>query len=496
MIVKLSDFILEQSISDASVNDIALEQYQAEYNVADAMANTYMKSMNLIYVYEAEGQTVTTEAKKDNIFKRIWAAIVKAWKAICEWFKARWEGIKRLFGKGGKVAATANAVASGVADMPQEDVDKMMKPTSQLCFEIGKVVIAGDILSEEFIPLIDEIVEYFDSHKETEASRLDEFKKKTKEILAETDKIMKATRPSKFEASKYNATKEGPTSIKMNEPNASTATAGETSPELLSDIVNRSTGVTTSKPNAALAERYINMGSMFLENKSMSKEQYADIVKKIGNDIDAKIKNITDTLTNKLKKATDNLSRISANEVVTKNSSTGWDEISNDVFSPLGGLNSKTKDEKLAIRGDDSKNIQANTGALAEIKDDISKAAADIQAVVNTAIENINRICDEHFRIIKDYKEGQKKQGKNPTSVSRISDLDENGNRRRPAGMADDDKLEDYVQNWYNKYKTIIDDGYLGGLHGDERTRRIAEIYNNDRLKRAIEQDSLDRTTT
>ena len=438
MIVKLSDFVLEQSISDASVNDIALEQYQAEYNVADAMANAYMKSMNLIYVYEAEGQTVTTEAKKDNIFKRIWAAIVKAWKAICEWFKARWEGIKRLFGKGGKVAATANAVANSVTDMPQEDVDKLIEPTSELCFQIGRVLIAGDILSEEFIPLIDEVVEYFDSNKETDRSKLTEFDKKCDEILAKTDSIMKTTRP------------------------------GKTDLEAISG------------PDAAVAERYINMGAMFINNKSMTKEQYADIIKKLSDDIDAKIKNITTNLTAKLDKALNNLSKID----VKRFESTGTDENGwKSITTPTGfatysadnptELSNKTKRQYGAIQGDDRKNITANVGALGQIKNKISKAAADIQSVVNTAVTAINEACDKHFEKIKEYKEKQKKQGKNPTTLTNLqgnTDKHYEPPTDTKAKLTDKGELPKEVADWYDRHKDEI---------GNYSNADILAMYNN-----------------
>jgi hypothetical protein len=45
MTIKLSDYILEQTISDASVDDIMIEQAVAEVEVASAMLEAYFKQV-------------------------------------------------------------------------------------------------------------------------------------------------------------------------------------------------------------------------------------------------------------------------------------------------------------------------------------------------------------------------------------------------------------------------------------------------------------------
>lgn len=55
MRIKLSDYILEQSISDASASDIVLEQSIAEIEVSMAVCEAYIKQMDIQLYAEAEG---------------------------------------------------------------------------------------------------------------------------------------------------------------------------------------------------------------------------------------------------------------------------------------------------------------------------------------------------------------------------------------------------------------------------------------------------------
>lgn len=57
MRIKLSDYILEQSISDTSVSDIALEQTKAEIEVSMAICEAYIKQMDMSVVMESSEET-------------------------------------------------------------------------------------------------------------------------------------------------------------------------------------------------------------------------------------------------------------------------------------------------------------------------------------------------------------------------------------------------------------------------------------------------------
>ena len=62
MIIKLSDYVLEQSISDASINDIELEQLVAEMEVCCKLAMAYNKQLLMeSYFQEADPPVKTTQ---------------------------------------------------------------------------------------------------------------------------------------------------------------------------------------------------------------------------------------------------------------------------------------------------------------------------------------------------------------------------------------------------------------------------------------------------
>ena len=63
MTIKLSDFILEQSISDASTIDIMLEQAEAELEVSIKLAEAYAKQLTMEYITDDGKEEVVTEAK-------------------------------------------------------------------------------------------------------------------------------------------------------------------------------------------------------------------------------------------------------------------------------------------------------------------------------------------------------------------------------------------------------------------------------------------------
>lgn len=64
MRIKFSDYILEQSISDAVVSDIALEQAKAEVEVTLAITEAYIKQMEMQMYTEMEGEVTATATEK------------------------------------------------------------------------------------------------------------------------------------------------------------------------------------------------------------------------------------------------------------------------------------------------------------------------------------------------------------------------------------------------------------------------------------------------
>ena len=66
MKIKLSDYILEQSISDASVDDIEFERIIAELNVAMAVAESYVKEYNM-RVYQEEAAPPPSMPKYEDV---------------------------------------------------------------------------------------------------------------------------------------------------------------------------------------------------------------------------------------------------------------------------------------------------------------------------------------------------------------------------------------------------------------------------------------------
>ena len=68
MKIKLSDYILENSISNSDVADIEMEQLKAQINVCCELANLYIKQMNMGVVMEAApAQQPPTMPTKDQL---------------------------------------------------------------------------------------------------------------------------------------------------------------------------------------------------------------------------------------------------------------------------------------------------------------------------------------------------------------------------------------------------------------------------------------------
>lgn len=70
-----------------------------------------------------------TDAKKEAWYKRLWAAIIRMFKAIGGWFTSAWEWIKKKFGKGGAndVAEVAKKTVEVKAELTEAVVKEAVK---------------------------------------------------------------------------------------------------------------------------------------------------------------------------------------------------------------------------------------------------------------------------------------------------------------------------------------------------------------------------------
>lgn len=135
MIVTLSDYIMEQTVSPASCEDITMEQGLAEMEVYTALANAYAKQILMLeyaaeYTMEADGETATTteatEEKKNSKFKEFWRTIWEGIKKAIFWlgrkFKEFGGWIKSKFSK--KAIDKAQEVADNGTD---EEVEALVE---------------------------------------------------------------------------------------------------------------------------------------------------------------------------------------------------------------------------------------------------------------------------------------------------------------------------------------------------------------------------------
>lgn len=126
MIVTLSDYIMEQTVSPASCEDIAMEQGLAEMQVYTALANAYAKQIMMLeyaaeYTMEADDETATTtatEEKKTSKFKEFWRTIWEGIKKAIFWLRDRFvdfgKWIKGKFNK--KSIEKAEQIAENGSD--------------------------------------------------------------------------------------------------------------------------------------------------------------------------------------------------------------------------------------------------------------------------------------------------------------------------------------------------------------------------------------------
>ena len=100
MVIKMSDYLLEQEISTASCNDILLEQAAAEIEVSSALIDAYCKQAVMLeyaYMEETESESEEKSEKKPGIFKKMGEAIKKFFSGIFSFLRGLWDKVVGFF---------------------------------------------------------------------------------------------------------------------------------------------------------------------------------------------------------------------------------------------------------------------------------------------------------------------------------------------------------------------------------------------------------------
>lgn len=121
MVIKMSDYLLEQEISTASCDDILLEQAAAELEVAGALVEAYAKAVVMFeYASEVyqEGELKEIWGNKDYGFlKKLWESLKAILRAIGRFFGGLWNKAKGLKEK----ASTAIKGLKKAKNLPEEE---------------------------------------------------------------------------------------------------------------------------------------------------------------------------------------------------------------------------------------------------------------------------------------------------------------------------------------------------------------------------------------
>lgn len=121
MIVKFSDYVLEQSISDANVSDIMLEQYSAEYNVNMAIANANIKRFMMEAYSDIYQEADSSKPRRSfrEWIGNVWERIVNAIKTFFGWIVTKFKQfINWITGK------NVEAVAKKAEELDQKLTDQ------------------------------------------------------------------------------------------------------------------------------------------------------------------------------------------------------------------------------------------------------------------------------------------------------------------------------------------------------------------------------------
>lgn len=126
-----------ESLLEDNLFDVESGEYKSAIESLDIDINVLL-SQGTMYEFGTEAddpkkeenkEEGKTDAKKEAWYKRLWAAIIRMFKAIGGWFTSAWEWVKKKFGKGGAndVAEVAKKTVEVKAELTEAVVKEAVK---------------------------------------------------------------------------------------------------------------------------------------------------------------------------------------------------------------------------------------------------------------------------------------------------------------------------------------------------------------------------------
>ena len=145
MIVKLSDFILEQTVSNADVIDISMEQAKAEIDVYSALLDVYCKNINRGFVMEESTETFGDKIKRFFISIGNWFR--KMWIKFLAYFSEK--RLKRIIDKLSGMSSTEKSSFIGYLPFNTEGYVEKLKTFINISDKFSKM-INTDVMNPDF----------------------------------------------------------------------------------------------------------------------------------------------------------------------------------------------------------------------------------------------------------------------------------------------------------------------------------------------------------
>lgn len=125
-----------ESLLEDNLFDVESGEYKSAIESLDIDINVLLSQGSMFVGTEADDpkpeenkEDGKTDAKKEAWYKRLWAAIIRMFKAIGGWFTSAWEWVKKKFGKGGAndVAEVAKKTVEVKAELTEAVVKEAVK---------------------------------------------------------------------------------------------------------------------------------------------------------------------------------------------------------------------------------------------------------------------------------------------------------------------------------------------------------------------------------
>lgn len=200
MIISLSNYIMEQDVSSASIDDIYEEQFAAQFDVASCIAEAYCKQLQMLegvdddyfteseYFAEEFDNKQTWEATGNKIkdfFGKIWTAIKNALATVANWFIHMFQKVKGFFT--GNTEEQVKKAVTKLENMSDEEKDAIViqVPAAIFSSDASKRKTAGwtggaatdwrestavfklqiEILDKELFPCIDRVTKLMQDYQ-------------------------------------------------------------------------------------------------------------------------------------------------------------------------------------------------------------------------------------------------------------------------------------------------------------------------------------------